>query len=431
MNDPGPAQPASAPLSAPVSVPEAAPEAAPVAGKDAAPVGDASGGYTGLSVGFAAVIASLVAVHACMATTRVAATLWVLHEGYGGGFVGVLLSLFAVAPLGLSLWAGRLADRHGFHKPVGIGVAMAFAGAVLALAAQVLGWLWLLALGCLLCGGAVAVSAVAIQREAGLMAADPAQLKRVFSWVALGPALSNALAPVISGIVIDTAGFTAALVLATLLPLAAWAVASRVPRRATGHAASAAKPRPAWDLLRDPGLRNLLIVNVAMSSCWDAHSFVVPVVGHAKGLSASSIGLVLGSFAAAATVVRLAIVRWAHRLDEVKALRAAMAVATLTLIVYAWLPGTLGLMLGSAVLGLALGAVQPMVLATMHQVTPPDRHGQALGLRMLAANGATVAMPLGFGALAAASVAAAPLWLMASILVGAQFAARRLAAPAR
>nr|WP_297529616.1 MFS transporter [uncultured Roseateles sp.] len=391
----------------------------------------AAKGYTGLNAGFAAVIASLVAVHACMATTRVAATLWVLHQGYGGGFVGVLLSLFAVAPLGLSLWAGRLADRHGFHRPVGIGVAMAFAGAVLALVAQVLGWVGLLALGCLLCGGAVAIAAVAIQREAGLMARDASQLKRVFSWVALGPALSNAFAPVITGIVIDTAGFTAALVLSTLLPLAAWAVARRVPRHPPAPAAAGVKPRPAWDLLKDRGLRNLLIVNVAMSSCWDAHSFVVPVVGHAKGLSASSIGLVLGSFAAAATLVRLAIVRWAHRIDDVKALRAAMAVATVTLLVYAWLPGTFGLMLGSAVLGLALGAVQPMVLATMHQVTPPDRHGQALGLRMLASNGATVAMPLGFGVLAAASVAAAPLWLMASILVGAQWAARQIESPAR
>lgn len=379
--------------------------------------------------GFAAVIASLVAVHACMATTRVAATLWVLHQGYGGWIVGVLLSLFAVAPLGLSLWAGRLADRFGFHRPVGIGVAMAFSGAVVALIAQLLGALWLMAIGCLLCGGAVAVAVVAIQREAGLMAADASQLKRVFSWVALGPALSNALAPVITGIVIDTAGFSAALVLSTLLPLAAWAVARQVPRRAMAVAESKSKPRPAWDLLRDRGLRHLLIVNVAMSSCWDAHSFVVPVVGHAKGLSASSIGLVLGSFAAAATLVRLAIVRWAHRIDEIRALKVAMTVATVVLIVYAWLPGTLGLMIGSAVLGTALGAVQPMVLATMHQVTPPDRHGQALGLRMLAANGATVAMPLGFGALATASVAAAPLWLMASILIGAQFAAKQIPRP--
>ena len=36
-------------------------------------------------------------------------------------------------------------------------------------------------------------------------------------------------------------------------------------------------------------------------------SSTVPVVGHARGLSASSIGLVLGAFAVAATVVRVAI----------------------------------------------------------------------------------------------------------------------------
>jgi MFS family permease len=78
------------------------------------------------------------------------------------------------------------------------------------------------------------------------------------------------------------------------------------------------------------------------------------------------------------------------------------------------------------VLGLALGSVQPMVLSMLHQVTPPERHGQALGLRMLATNGATIAMPLGFGLLAAASVAAAPLWLMAALLLLAQWPARAL-----
>lgn len=427
MNDPDADRTASATASAG----DDAGRVSALTAADAAPVAapQAAAGSGPPSPGFASVIATLVAVHACMATTRVAATLWVLHQGYGGWIVGVLLSLFAVAPLGLSLWAGRLADRFGFHRPVGIGVAMALGGAVIALGAQWLGSIALMAVGCLLCGGAVAVAVVAIQREAGLMAADAAALKRVFSWVALGPALSNALAPVIAGIVIDTAGFSAALVLATLLPIAAWGVARQVPRRAIALTESTSKPRPAWDLLRDRGLRHLLIVNVAMSSCWDAHSFVVPVVGHAKGLSASSIGLVLGSFAAAATLVRLAIVRWAHHIDEIRALRIAITVATAVLIVYAWLPGTLGLMIGSAVLGTALGAVQPMVLATLHQVTPPDRHGQALGLRMLASNGATVAMPLGFGALATASVAAAPLWLMASILIGAQFAARQIPRP--
>ncbi|OWQ93449.1 hypothetical protein CDN99_02965 [Roseateles aquatilis] len=377
----------------------------------------------GLRRSFPAVIATLVAVHASMAVTRVAATLWVLDQGYGEWTVGLLLSLFAVAPIGLSLWAGRLADRHGFHRPVGVGVLMALGGALCVLVFQSL---WAIAVGCLLCGGAIAVAAVAIQREAGLMATDASELKRVFSWVALGPALSNALAPVVAGVLIDHAGFPWAFALAVLLPAVAWGLATRVPRHAPQPKGDGAKPRPAWDLLRDPALRNLLMINIVLSSCWDAHSFVVPVVGHAKGLSASSIGLVLGSFATAATVVRLAIVRWADHLDELKALRAAMTVATVMLLVYAWLPGTAGLMVGSAILGVALGSVQPMVLATLHQVTPPERHGQALGLRMLATNGATIAMPLGFGALATASAAAAPMWLMASLLIAAQWPARQL-----
>ncbi|MFT7724450.1 MAG: MFS transporter [Roseateles sp.] len=376
-----------------------------------------------LRAAFPWLIATMICVHACMATTRVTASLWVLQQGHGEASVGLLLSLFAVAPIVLSLWAGRLADRHGFHRPVGIGVALAFAGALLAL---LLPRLWAIATGCLLCGGAVAVVAVALQREAGLMAEQPGELKKIFSWMALGPALSNALSPVIAGLLIDHVGMTAGFAFAALLPLLAWALARRVPRNPPQVYTKSFREPPAWDLFRLPMYRRLLVVNLALSAGWDAHSFVVPVVGHARGLSAASIGLVLGSFAAAATVVRLAIVRFADDLDEARALRSAMVLATLTFIAYAWLPGTAGLMCGSALLGVALGSVQPMVLAMLHRATPPERHGQALGLRMLTINGATVGMPAGFGMLAAATALAAPMWVMAAALLAAQWPARKL-----
>lgn len=368
-------------------------------------------------------IATLICVHACMAVTRVTASLWVLNRGYGEASVGLLLSLFAVAPIVLSLWAGRLADRHGFHRPVGVGVLMAGAGALLALVVQ---QLWAIAIGCLLCGGAVAVAAVAMQREAGLMADEPSELKRVFSWMALGPAMSNALAPIIAGLLIDHVGMTASFGFATLLPALAWALAHKVPRHLPEPFAKSYREPAAWQLFRLPAFRRLILVNLVLSACWDAHSFVVPVVGHARGLSAASIGLVLGCFAAAATCVRLAIVRFADNLDEAKALRSAMALAMLTFMAYAWLPGTVGLMCGSALLGMALGSVQPMIMAMLHRVTPPERHGQALGLRMLTVNGATVAMPAGFGVLAAATALVAPMWLMASLLLLAQLPARKL-----
>jgi MFS family permease len=375
-----------------------------------------------------AIIGALICVHAAMAATRVTASLLVLHQGYPEWTVGALLSLFAVAPLGLSLWAGRLADRHGLHRPLAVGVAMGAIGAAAAVLSQ---HPIALAFAALATGGAVAVAAVGIQREAGLMAREPSDLKRVFSWIALGPALSNALAPIVVGLLIDHVGFRAGFVFALLLPAIAWWFGRRVPRGVVAVSRMAAEdsrgmPRTAWSLLRMVSLRRLLLVNLALSACWDAHSFAVPVLGHARGLSASSIGLILGSFAVAATLVRLAISRWAEHLEERRALRRAMALATAVCVVYAWLPGVPGMLVGSAVLGLALGSVQPMVLSMLHQVTPSDRHGQALGLRMLVTNGATIVMPAAFGLLAAATVPAAPLWLMGSLVLGVQLAARRI-----
>jgi len=375
---------------------------------------------------FLFVVATLVSLHGCMAATRVAASLAVLHQGHGEWVVGALLSLYAVAPIVLSMWAGRLADRTGFRRPVAWGVAMAVVGTVLPVLAQ---QLWAFALSALLTGGALSVAAVAIQREAGRMARGADDLKRVFSWVALGPALSNAISPLVAGLVIDHGGYRAAFAVALALPLAAAWAASRVPAAHTSPreaAAEIAPQEPAWTLLRDPVLRNLLLVNVAMAAAWDSHSFTVPVVGHARELSASAIGGVLSAFAVAATAVRLAILAWAHRIGEARTLRAAITLATAVLAVYAWLPGTLGMMAGSALLGVALGAVQPMVLSTLHQATPADRQGQALALRMVFTNAATISMPLLFGVLAAATTVAAPMWLMAMMLLAARWPASRL-----
>src|SRR5260221_9461369 len=40
----------------------------------------------------------------------------------------------------------------------------------------------------------------------------------------------------------------------------------------------------------------------------------------------------------------------------------------------------------SVLLGFSLGSVQPMVMSMLHQITPEHRHGEALGLRLMAIN---------------------------------------------
>lgn len=360
----------------------------------------------------AALVAALVCMHANMAATRVAATLWLLQNGYAEIWVGALLGLFGLGPLLLALWAGRQADRHGLQRPLRAGMGLGVLGAA---AAWIHPNLATLAVAALACGGGLAVAIVAIQREAGHLAGEGGNLRRVFSWVALGPGLSNAAVPPLVGLLIDHAGYGWAFALALVMPVWAWLLTRNLPARAPTVASE--PPPPAWSLLANPLLRRLLLVNLALSSCWDAHALVAPVLGHARGYSAAAIGLILGSFAVAATLVRLVIARWAERLSERAALRTAMLVAAAGALAYAALPGVAGLAAGAAVLGLALGSVQPMILSLLHQVTPAARHGQALGLRMLMVNATTLFMPLLFGWLAAQVAPGAPLWLMAAVVL--------------
>ena len=82
-------------------------------------------------------------------------------------------------------------------------------------------------------------------------------------------------------------------------------------------------------------------------------------------------------------------------------------------------------MLLSFVLGLFLGAGQPMVMALLYNKAPPGRAGEAVGVRTLLLNFSQAGMPLMFGALGAALGMAPVFWVMALSLVGGAWYAKR------
>src|SRR5919107_5210874 len=82
-----------------------------------------------------ALILGQIALHSCMAGVRMAAPLAALREGHAAWAVGILLGLFATAPIVLALAAGRLADRHGYHVPIRVAVALTVVGGVCAVGA--------------------------------------------------------------------------------------------------------------------------------------------------------------------------------------------------------------------------------------------------------------------------------------------------------
>jgi len=371
-------------------------------------------------------------LHSGMAGLRMAAPLLALRDGHSAFAVGVLLALFAAASIALALAAGRMADRHGYHRPVRVAVALTLAGGALAAGAAWLAGGWRyggLCAAAVLSGAGANFGLIAIQRTAGRLAQDPTDLKRVFSWLGLAPALSNVVGPVLAGVLIDAAGFAAAFAALALLPLGATVWARRVPVEPPAvapHSEAGGTRRAALQMLADPAMRRLLLVNWLLSTSWDVHSFAVPVLGHERGLSASAIGVILGVFALSVAGVRVVIPALAHRLREAQVLAGAMLLTAAVFGLYPLAASAWSMAVCALVLGLALGAVQPMIMSTLHQITPPHRHGQAIALRSMTINISSTVMPLGFGVLGASLGAAALFWVMGAAVGAGSWPARRL-----
>jgi len=382
----------------------------------------------------ARLILAQICLHACMAGTRMAAPLLALREGYSPAAVGVLLALFALTQVFLALPAGRFADRHGLRRPMGYSVVAAVLGAGVAVAFPVFP---VLCLAALLTGGATGAAVISLQRHVGRAATGGLQLRQVFSWLSIGPAISNFVGPFSAGLLIDHAGavpnslsgYRAAFFLMAVLPLASWFLVRKTRELPPVIAAHGAGRGSAWDLLRDTTFRRLMLVNWFLSSCWDVHTFVVPVLGFERGISASVIGSILGAFAVAAAAIRMVMPLVAAHLREWRVLVVAMLVTAVLFGVYPFMQTTLGMGICSVLLGLALGTVQPMIMSMLHQITPEARHGEALGLRLMAINASSVVMPMLFGTLGAVIGITGVFWATGAV-VGAGSRAAWLLRPA-
>ena len=358
-----------------------------------------------------------ICIHASMAGMRMAAPLLALQQGYSAAAVGVLLALFALTQVFLALPAGRYADRHGLKRPVRYAVIAAALGGTLALAWPVFP---VLCAAALLTGGATGVATISLQRHVGRAARDATQLRQLFSWLAIGPAVSNFIGPFASGLLIDyggavlgvEGGYRAAFALLALLPWATWWWVRTTEELPPVIAASDGRRPQAWDLMVEPQFRRLLLVNWLQSSCWDVHTFVVPLLGHERGLSASVIGSILGAFAIAAAAIRMVMPLLARHLREVTVIAGAMVATALLFAVYPLMPSALALGMCSVLLGLVLGSVQPMMMSMLHQLTPPERHGEALGLRLMTINASSVVMPMLFGSLGAVIGVGGLFWIV-------------------
>lgn len=354
-------------------------------------------------------------INACVTGMRMAAPLQSLRLGHGEAAVGCLIALFALSQVFLALPAGRYCERHGLKRPLVAAVSVAMAACAMAAAWPVFP---VLCASALLMGAAGGVTIIAAQRHAPRIVSEPAALRQAFSWLAIGMALSNVLGPMAAGFIIDGAGFRTVFLALAALPLLAWLAVRGVVERASTLAEGPHRGGGIRHLWRHAGLRRLLMVTGLLSCCWDVHTFLVPVLGHERGVPASMIGSILGAFGIGAAAVRLLTPFFAARLREWTLLCGAMAATAVLFAAYPLVRAPLAMGLFSALLGLSLGGTQPMVMSLLHRLAPPHRYGEAVAMRVIVNNASSVGIPILSGA-AGSLIGAAGVFWAAGVMVAA------------
>lgn len=357
-----------------------------------------------------------VLVHTAYSGSRMLVALYAIHLQASPFTVGALMSSFAVVPMVIAVSAGRLVDRVGARWPMFAASLAVAVGALLPYFWTSIGTLY--AAGTLI-GTGFMVSHVAVNQAVGALGRSEDHVAN-FSWMALGYAFSASIGPLLTGFAIDSIGHAETSLLLFLFPLPLlivfWRNRPALPLAKKRKADTG--ERRVLDLLRNRDLRRVLIASGLLSMGWDLYNFVVPIYGSDIGLSASTIGVIMGTFAVATFAVRLAMPLLARHVKEWHTITAALLITAGTYSVFPFftsVPLLIGL---SFVLGIGLGCSQPMVMALLYTTSPPGRQGEVVGMRTTVMNASHTVLPLGCGALGAALGMGPVFWFMAGLLAG-------------
>lgn len=313
--------------------------------------------------------------------------------------VGLIAAVFAIFPLLLAVYAGRVSDRVGVARPI-------FAGAIVMACGMSVPLLLHGLVGLLACAALVGLGHiffhVSIHNLIGSYGDGEARTRN-FATFSLGASLAAFIGPSVTGFSIDGWGFPATYALIagiSLLPaLIIGGYARLVPPR-TSHG-----PRESGgslELLGNAGLRRTLIMSGVTLTGIELFTFYFPVYGRSVGLSASAIGMVMSSYAVAAFIVRMGMNGAARRIGEVGVLTASLFMAGVTYLLVPLVSQAPLLALVSFLLGIGLGCAQPLTIILTYNHAPLGRSGEALGLRLTVNKLTQIAVPVVFGGLGSA-----------------------------
>lgn len=307
--------------------------------------------------------------------------------------VGLIASSFALFPLLMAVFVGRLTDRIGSRLPAILGSVFGL------LIPYFYPNVWALYVSQLAIGTAHLLSMVAIQNAIGYLSTSQNR-DQSFGLFALAGSLGIFCGPLFGGIMVDIYSFQATYMLAALIALCSVIISLLLPdTRRTYHTTRREDKGNVSDLLYMPAIRMSLIISALVLYSRDIFVAYFPLYGIYTGLSSTEIGWIISIQAFAVVITRFKLGAITNVLGRSRTLIISITIASFS---FAFIPFGSHIsifILVSFLMGLGLGCGQPISMTIAFNEAPKGRQAEVLGLRLASNRLSQLLAPVFFGAI--------------------------------
>jgi len=328
--------------------------------------------------------------------TRLLLSLYALELGANAFTVGVLLAVYALMTAACGWPFGKWSDRVGCRKPMIVASCMSAAGFCIPFFCPTLPALFVAAL---VNGMAYCMYHVAQLHATGLLSTPKTRSKNLAN-LSLMFSVTNFAGPLLAGFSIEHAGHArACLVFAacSLLSPVILQYGAKLLPLGTGHASQAGGSLK--ELLHDPRLLKILLIGSLVFAAIDVFQYYIPLYAHALGLSASTVGMLMACFPAAAFTSRVCLNWFLVRLPVEAVLRWSFLLVTLAFAMFPFFLNAYALATLAFLYGFGLNVGQPLTLILAYDNASKERAGEVVGIRESVNQVTRVIAPVVFGAI--------------------------------
>lgn len=343
---------------------------------------------------------------------------------------GMLLAVLSLFPMLTALSLGRFIDHHDKRIPMILGSLLLILANLLAALFQNIPVLFL---SVILLGNANNMHQLSVQQMISESAHSAIERVRIFALSSLVISTSLMLMPMVSGFMIKWYSHQLVFYILSVLPFFTlffiWLWRKQLlqlhgllPTHKTKKVEEIKDS--VWVLMKQRSIFNVLMTSLAISTAWELHSFVIPIMGKQMSMDEARIGLLITSFSAGTFAIRV-LMRWiVNRFHSWQIIHGAIVIAGIIYLIYPWSEFYWLMVILSFVLGMALGSCQPNILAMLHEVSPIGRGGELAGLRTMFAYASGVAIPLISGVLTEKIGIGTPFIMISCLLIWARWIGR-------